>query len=185
MLTIGSPEGRFCDATALIVEWLSFQIHLGEGVANAPGRFCVLRRGDEAMDSAVLLLNIYKCYRERRLAEAVSLLSDDFVFKSDLPDDPLEPQRPRSRAELTILAHRFLEEYEIISFEPGPVTVNGNNATVFPECVFQHKKTGKILHTRFEHIWHIDGGKLAALHQRHDGDQLRTFLQDLGSGVAP
>ncbi|MFA5899950.1 MAG: nuclear transport factor 2 family protein [Hyphomicrobium sp.] len=131
------------------------------------------------MDSAVLLLNIYKCYSEKRLAEAVSLLSDDFIFKSDLPDDPLEPKRPRSRAELTLMAHKFLEEYDILSFEPGQITINDSSATVRPECTFRHKKSGKVLQTRFEHNWRIDGGKLSELYQRHDGDQLRTFIASL------
>ena len=65
------------------------------------------------MDTAALLA-FYRCYRERRLAEAVAAFSDDFLFKTHLPNDPVDPNRPRSRAEFTLLCHKFLEDYDIV-----------------------------------------------------------------------
>ena len=49
--------------------------------ANAP-RIIISSRANEnnrPMDTAALLQEIYRCYREKRLADIVELLSDDFM----------------------------------------------------------------------------------------------------------
>ena len=75
------------------------------------------------MDTAALLQEIYRCYREKRLAEIVELLSEDFAFTAQLPDDIDDASRPRSRAETALLVHKFMEQYDILAFEPGPIIV--------------------------------------------------------------
>jgi len=152
----------------------------GEGIAD--GRLRRASATPKAMDTARILENIYRCYREKRLAEAVALLSDDFQFKTNLPDDPLDPLRPRSRAELTLLAHKFFEEYDILAFEPATITVSDGTASAHLNGVFRHKKTGKVIETSFEHDWRFANGKVCELQQRHDNEGWQAFVKSLDSG---
>ena len=93
------------------------------------------------MDPA-LLQNIYRCYREKRLADVVALLSDDFKFTAQLPDDVDGGRRSRSRAETAILVHKFMEEYDILAFDTGPIIVTDNLASAQAQVKFRHKRTG-------------------------------------------
>lgn len=132
------------------------------------------------MDTAILLQNIYRCFREKRLADVIELLSDDFKFKAQLPDDPLDGgKRPRSRAELALMVHRSMEEYDILTFEPGHIIVADGLASAQAKVKFRHKKTGKVLETRFFHDWRVADGKACELEQRHDIEQLKAFARSL------
>jgi ketosteroid isomerase-like protein len=176
MLTIGQPMAAPSGNMPVALRTVS----RGEDVADAAEPACAAT--PEAMDTAALIRSVYRCYRERRLAELVELLSDDFQFRADLPDDPVDPMRPRSRAELTLIAHRFLEEYDILTFEPGPIRVDGDGASVSVHSVHRHKKTGKILDTTFQHDWRVSEGKMRELRQQHDLEQLRAFVRAIDGG---
>lgn len=137
------------------------------------------------MDTAALH-EFYRCYRERRLAEAVALLSDDFTFKAHIPNAPLDPLRPRSRAEFTLICHKFLDDYDILVFEAGPFTVFDGVASAPAQGVFRHKKTGKTLDLHFRHTWRLADGKLAELHQEYDVEKVLAFLRTIdGEGGEP
>ena len=142
----------------------------------------MLRRVSRAnrMDTASLQV-FYRCYRERRLAEAIALFSDDFQFKTHLPNDPVDPERPRSRAEFTLLCHKFLEDYDIVVFEPGEFTWNGEVASTKTVGVFRHKQTGKVLETTFQHDWRVADGKVLELRQDYPVADVQAFL----ASVAP
>lgn len=133
------------------------------------------------MDTTALLQNIYRCYREKRLAEAVALLSDDFQFKTNLAEDPFEPLRPRSRAELTLMAHKFFEEYDILTLEASPIVVSDGTASASLQGAFRHKKSGKVIETSFQHDWRFADGKVCELHQRYDQDHWQAFLSSIGA----
>ncbi|WP_072376070.1 nuclear transport factor 2 family protein [Hyphomicrobium sp. NDB2Meth4] len=131
------------------------------------------------MDTAELLQSFYRHYRERRLADAVAHLGDDFLFKAYLPNDPVDPERPRSRAEFTLICHKFLDEYDILVFEPGRFSFDGDVASVEVRATFCHKRSGKILDTTFHHLWRLADGNVIELRQEHDSDLLHDFLKDL------
>ena len=128
------------------------------------------------MDTAALQ-EFYRCYRERRLAEAVEPFSDDFQFKTHLPNDPIDPTRPRSRAEFTLLCHKFLEDYDIEVFEPGEFIWNGDVASTKAIGVFRHKQTGKVLETTFQHRWRVADGKVIELQQDYPHSEVKAFLE--------
>lgn len=135
-------------------------------------------RGANIMDTATLQA-FYRCYRERRLAEAVELFSDDFQFKTHLPNDPVDPTRPRSRAEFTLLCHKFLEDYDIDVFEPGEFVFDGEFAYTQAQGVFRHKQTGKVLETTFQHRWRLADGKVLELVQDLPVRQIQAFLDSV------
>ena len=136
------------------------------------------------MDPAALLQNIYRCYREKRLADVVDLLSDDFKFLALLPGDGDGDSRPRSRAEIALMAHKFMDQYDILAFDPGPIIVTNDVASAQAEVKFRHKKSGKILETQFFHDWRVADGKATELKQRHDLEQLKAFLASVEDGAA-
>ena len=136
------------------------------------------------MDTAALLQEIYRCYREKRLADVVELLSDDFKFTAQLPDDIDDAIRPRSRAETAILVHKFMDQYDILAFETGPIIVTDGVASTQADVKFRHKKSGKVLETRFIHDWRVTDGKASELAQRHDLEQLKAFLRSVGDSAA-
>lgn len=129
------------------------------------------------MDTTALLQKIYRCYREKRLAEAVSLLTDDFQFKTQLPDDSDDATRPRSRAELTLLVHKFFEEYDILALDPAIIIVGDDGvASARLNSTFRHRKSGKAIQTTFLHDWRFLDGKACELQQRHDNEGWQAFL---------
>ncbi len=130
------------------------------------------------MDTAGLLA-FYRCYRGRRLAEAVALFSDDFQFKTHLPNDPVDPTRPRSRAEFTLICHKFLEDYDIVVFEPGEFVYDGEFAYTQAQGVFHHKQTGKVLETTFQHRWRVANGKVLELVQELRLGEIQAFLDSV------
>jgi ketosteroid isomerase-like protein len=132
------------------------------------------------MDTAALQI-FYRCYRERRLAEAVALFSDDFQFKTHLPNDPVDPERPRSRAEFTLLCHKFLEDYDIVTFEPGEFTWDGDMASSKVIGEFRHKQTGRMLEIVFQHRWRVAGGKVVELQQDYPVAEVRDFIASVDS----
>jgi hypothetical protein len=69
------------------------------------------------MDTAALLQSIYRACREKRLADVLSLLSDEFKFTVHLPEDALDGgARPRSKAETALLLHDFMKTYDFLLF---------------------------------------------------------------------
>ena len=66
----------------------------------------------------------------------------------------------------------------------GPIIVTDNLASAQAQVKFRHKRTGKILETRFLHDWRVADGKACELEQRHDLEQLKNFLRSVGEDVA-
>ncbi|WP_424958734.1 nuclear transport factor 2 family protein [Hyphomicrobium sp. 1Nfss2.1] len=136
------------------------------------------------METPELLHNFYRHYRERRLADAIAFLGDDFLFKASLPDDPVDSIRPRSRAEFTLICHKFLDNFDILVFEPGPFSFDGDVASAIARGSFRHKRSGKILDMKFHHWWRLADGKVIELRQEHDSDLLQDFIESLDGGVS-
>jgi ketosteroid isomerase-like protein len=76
-----------------------------------------------------------------------------------------------------------MEEYDILAFDAGPIIVTDNLASAQADVKFRHKRTGKILETRFLHDWRVADGKACELEQRHDLKQLKEFLRSVGEDV--
>lgn len=137
------------------------------------------------MDTAALLQSIYRACREKRLAEVLSLLSDEFKFTVHLPQDTLDGgARPRSKAETALLLHDFMNTYDFLLFEPGPIIVTDSGASAQPEVRFRHKKTGNVLETKLVHSWRVADGKARALEERHDLEKLKAFMKSISDGAA-
>ena len=68
------------------------------------------------MDTTSLLQAIYKAFREKRLADAISHLADDFRLVVHLPEDALPGgDRPRSKAEAALLFQGFINDYDFLA----------------------------------------------------------------------
>ena len=132
------------------------------------------------MDTTALLQAIYKAYRERRLADALSYLADDFRLTVHLPEDALPGgDRPRSKAESALLFQGFLNDYDFLAFDHGPIIVSGDSATAQPQIRYRHKKTGKVLETKLAHMWRVRDGKVVGLEERYDIAHVQAFLKSV------
>jgi ketosteroid isomerase-like protein len=133
------------------------------------------------MDTTSLLQAIYKALRERRLADAISYLAEDFHLVVHLPEEAMPGgNRPRSKAESTLLFQSFLNDYDLVAYDHGPIIVAGDRATTQPQIRYRHKKTGRVLDTKLSHTWSVKDGKAVALEERYDVPVVQAFLKSLG-----
>jgi ketosteroid isomerase-like protein len=136
-------------------------------------------------DTAVLLQAIYSAYREKRLADVVANFSDNFRFILHLPEDVVPGgDRPRNKAETAELMQSFIDAYDFLAFDPGPIIVVEDRATAQPHIRFRDKRTGKVLETKLSHAWRVAGGKATELEERHDVAKLKAFLKSVAEGGA-
>ena len=132
------------------------------------------------MDTTSLLQAIYKAFREKRLADTISHLADDFSLVVHLPDDALPGgDRPRSKAEAALLFQGFINDYDFLAYDQGPIIVTGDHATSQPQIRYRHKKTGKVMETPLNHTWHVKDGKARALDGHHDVARVQAFMKSL------
>lgn len=87
--------------------------------------------------------------------------------------------RPRSKAESALLFQSFLNDYDFVAYDHGPIIVAGDSATTQPQIRYRHKRTGKVLDTKLTHTWSVKGGKAVALEERYDVPVVQAFLKGL------
>lgn len=127
-----------------------------------------------------VLQAIYDAYREKRLEDVLSSVDDDFRFIIQLPEE-LFPggNKPRDKAETGEIMRYYMESYDFISYDPGPIIVTGDKATAQPHVRLRHKRSGKVLDTKFRHLWHIKNGKVVVLEESFDLPVIEAFLKSV------
>lgn len=132
------------------------------------------------MDTTALLQAIYRAYREKRLSEVLTYMDDSFRYVVHLPETVLEGgDKPRDKTETARLFGHFMEDYDFLAFDPGPIIVTGDRATVNSQIRMRHKRTGKELDTRITQTWQVKDGKAVALDEQHDVAKLEAFTKSL------
>jgi ketosteroid isomerase-like protein len=133
------------------------------------------------MDTAALLHSIFQCYRERRLADMLDHFDPGFRLIVALPDDPPgEPRRPRSKAEVALLTHKTLEEYEILEFLPATVTDGAISTQTTGQAKLRHRRSGAVVEIPFRQTWRFQDGKAVEVDHQHDLSHLSEFLKSIG-----
>lgn len=137
------------------------------------------------MDTATLLQAIYAAYRDKRLADLLSYLDEDFRYVIHLPEDAVPGgDKPRNKAETAELIQNLIDTYDFLAYDPGPIIAAEDRATVQPQIRFRDKRTGKVLDTKFTHSWRVKGGKALALDERHDVMKVQAFLKSVAEDGA-
>jgi ketosteroid isomerase-like protein len=139
--------------------------------------------GDIMQSIQELLRTIYSAYREKRLADAIAHLADDFRFTLHLPKDTVPGAgAPANKAEATAMFQGFMDTYDFLAYDPGDITVSaeGDKATASPTIRYRHKATGKIIETRISHFWNFRNGQALTLDEYHDTARIKAFLATLG-----
>ncbi len=130
-----------------------------------------------------MLRTIYTAYREKRLADALGPLADDFRFTLHLPKDTVPGAGATvSKTEATRMFQSFMDTYDFLAYEPGDIAVSaeGDRATASPAIRYRHKATGKIIEARISHFWSFLDGKAVSLDEYHDTARVMAFLATLG-----
>lgn len=132
------------------------------------------------MPVPTFLQAIYDAYREKRIEDVLSSVDDEFRFVIHLPQE-LFPggDKPRDKAETAQIIRHYMEAYDFLSYEPGPIIVTGDKATAQAHVRLRHKKSGKILETKFKHLWHIQNGKAVMLEESFDVPVIAAFLKSI------
>ncbi len=132
------------------------------------------------MDTTALLQAIYKAYREKRLPAVLDHLDEGFQFVVHLPEDALPgADRPRNKEETAELLQSFMDTYDFLAYDHGPIIVVQDRATVQPQIRYRDKKSGKVIETKLAHAWRVKDGKATELEERHDVARIQTFLKSL------
>ncbi len=137
------------------------------------------------MDTATLLLAIYKAYRESRVADVLAYLDDDFRYVVHLSEAALPGgDKPRNKAETAATIEHFLAIFDLLVYDPGPIIATDHAATVQPHIRVRDKRTGKELDTKFTHTWRVRDGKAVELDERHDREKVEAFLKSISEPEA-
>jgi len=144
----------------------------------APQLLGVVMQGTEE-----LLRTMYSAYREKRLADALAHLADDFRFTLHLPRDAVPGAgAPVGKAEAAAMFQSFMDTYDFLAYEPGDITVSaeGDRAAASPAIRYRHKRSGNIIEARISHFWNFRDGKARSLDEYHDTARIQDFLATLG-----
>ena len=133
--------------------------------------------------TAALLQAIYTAYREKRLADVLAQLTDDFRFTLHLPSDALPGAgAPLGKADTAKLFEAMIGAYDFLMYEPGPIMVTGDQAAVRARIRYRHKATDAVIETTLGHFWRVRDGKAAQLDEYHDVQHVLAFLDKVASG---
>ena len=83
--------------------------------------------------------------------------------------------RPKS----ALLFQGFLNDYDFLAYDHGPIIVARDRATAQPQIRYRRKKTGKVIETKLAHAWWVRDGKAVLLEERYDVAQVQAFLKSL------
>jgi ketosteroid isomerase-like protein len=132
------------------------------------------------MDTTALLQAIYAAYREKRLVDVLDFFDDSFRYVIHLPDElVLGGNATRDKQATRELFSHFMDSYDFLAFEPGPIIVTGDRALVNSHVRFRHKLTGKELNTRIQQTWGIKDGKAVSLEEQHDRAAVEAFVKSI------
>jgi hypothetical protein len=130
------------------------------------------------MDTATLLLAIYKAYRENRIVDMLGYLDERFRYVVHLPEEALPGgNKVRNKAETAALLDYMMETYDFLAYDPGPIIASDSKATVQPLIRIRDKRTGKVLETKITHTWRVKNSKALELDERHDVLKVEAFLK--------
>ena len=132
-----------------------------------------------------LLTAIYTAWREKRLADTLAFLTDDFRMTVHLPPGTIEGAGlPHDKAQTADLLGNFISTYDFLDYEPGDIDVSpdGAHATASPLIRYRHKESGQVIQTRLSHFWSLRGGQAASLDEYHDTARIQAFLSKVAAG---
>src|SRR5262245_53229292 len=136
-----------------------------------------------SVSTPALLQTIYSAYREKRLADVLALLDDDFRFTIHLPADALPgAATPHGKAATAKLLEGLIATYDFLLYEPGPIMVTGDQAAVRVRIRYRHKATAETIETTLGHFWRVRDGKAVQLDEYHDVQHVVSFLSKVAPG---
>jgi ketosteroid isomerase-like protein len=120
---------------------------------------------------------LYVAWKVRDLPSVLALLSDDVVFALHIPASVL-PVGGETKGKPAVAAalQTFLDTYEFLAYEPGPVTVDGERANAEVHFRYRQRATGEVIDSRLLHSWVVEAGKVTRLDEWHDLPGVRAFF---------
>lgn len=136
-------------------------------------------------DPKSVVENLYAAWKSRNLPSVLALLSDDMVFALHIPADMLPiGGETKGKAAVGAALQGLLDTYEFLSYEPGPVTIDGLNANAEVQFRYREKATGEVIQSRLRHLWTTDGSKVTRLDEWHDLPTVKAFFGRVALRIA-
>ena len=132
------------------------------------------------MDTAALLNAIYKAYGEKRVADMLDYLDEDFHWVVHLSEAAFPGgDKPRNKAETAATIDYIMATYDLLAYDPGPIIAADGKATVQPQIRIRDKRTGKELETKLTHTWRVRDGHAVELDERHEVAKVEAFFKSI------
>jgi ketosteroid isomerase-like protein len=129
--------------------------------------------------SKAILADIYDAWRAHDLDWLATYLPADFSHTMNIPEDvlPTSGLRQGKGAALSRLGEIF-DSFDAQYLEPGEIAVSGSQAIVTVHTRCKHRRSGKWLETRKQHIWRLEDGWPVDLSEVYDLAQFEAFIKD-------
>ncbi|HKZ95987.1 MAG TPA: nuclear transport factor 2 family protein [Hyphomicrobiaceae bacterium] len=137
-------------------------------------------------ETVAMLEALYTAYREKRLADVLDHLAGDFRFTLHLPPAAVPGAGvPQDKQRTQAMLQAFIDSYDFLTYDPGAILVEGEQATAHPLIRYRHKATGEVIETRMAHLWVVRNGKAVELDEYLNVGRVQAFLakvSELSSG---
>jgi len=131
-------------------------------------------------ETRATVTEFYKAYGEGNAARVAALIHDDidWIIHGPARIFPFEGPRRGKAAVLEVLA-QIAEQYELKSYVPELVIVEGDRAAVLSNTSFVQRATGRTLRLRLVNFVRLQNGQVVEL--REFSDTFDVVEQALGS----
>ena len=108
----------------------------------------------------------------------LALVADDIVYALHIPAEvmPLGGET-KGKTALAMALQGLLDNYDYLTYDPGPVSVDGAKASAEVHFRYREKATGEVIDSRLRHLWLVEAGKAKRLDEWHDLPKVTAFFE--------
>jgi ketosteroid isomerase-like protein len=128
-----------------------------------------------------ILTDIYDAWRAHDLDWLATYLPADFSHSVNIPQEALSAGGLRhGKGAVLLRLGEIFDGFDAQYLEPGEIRVDGARAIVTVHTKCRHRRSGKWLDTRKQHIWRLEDGWPVDLAEFYDLAQFESFMRDAG-----
>ena len=138
-----------------------------------------------ADDAKSVVENIHTAWKSRDLDRVLNLLADDMVFALHIPREVLPiGGETKGKTAVTAALRGLLDTYDFVTYDPGPLSVDGGKVSGEVKFQYREKATGEAITNQLRQLWLVDAGKAQRLDEWHDLAAVTSFLDRVSLRLA-
>ena len=136
-------------------------------------------------DTKVVVQQLYTAWKARDLPAVLSFVADEMVFALHIPTDVM-PLGGETKGKTAVAAalQGLLDNYDFLTYEPGPVAAEGTKATCEVQFRYRQKATNEVIDSRLRHEWLVEAGKVQRLDEWHDLPKVKAYFDRVALRIA-